>query len=212
MDRRSFIAAAAGAAVCSALSHGRRSRRRARTPRRRPPGAPSKSRHRLEIANAGPSTRAWIPVPALNSDWQQSQPSTWRGNMREAALVTDPATARRWCAWPGPTAKSRRRSRSSSRIRTRDRNTTGANRHAPRRAGGPRREPQAHRAHSDRRHRGGHRGAGGRRQDRPTSTRRARCTTGSSPTPIASRRCAAAASATSRACSRRRTWAASART
>ena len=35
--------------------------------------------------------KAWIPVPALNTDWQQSQDSTWSGNLRDAALYTDPA-------------------------------------------------------------------------------------------------------------------------
>src|SRR4030095_9113746 len=45
---------------------------------------------RLEIANAGTGTKAWIPVPALNTDWQRSGDSTWSGNLRDAALYTDP--------------------------------------------------------------------------------------------------------------------------
>jgi transglutaminase-like putative cysteine protease len=45
---------------------------------------------RVEIAEASGVTQAWIPVPAVQSGWQQSQPSTWTGNMREAALAVDP--------------------------------------------------------------------------------------------------------------------------
>ncbi len=47
---------------------------------------------RLEIEFADVGSRAWIPAPVVNTDWQQSQATTWSGNMREAALVTDPAS------------------------------------------------------------------------------------------------------------------------
>jgi transglutaminase-like putative cysteine protease len=91
MDRRSFISA--GAALSLASLHSPSVRAQART------YAPATSdwrtfeiTTRLEIAGAGPGTRAWVPVPGVDTDWQQSQPSVWTGNMREAALVTDPGS------------------------------------------------------------------------------------------------------------------------
>ena len=88
MDRRSFIASAAALPLASLASHAAHAE--ART------FAPASSRWRtfeittrLEIANAGSGTRAWIPVPAVNTDWQQSLASTWSGNIRDAALDTE---------------------------------------------------------------------------------------------------------------------------
>lgn len=92
MDRRSFIAAAA-AALPLASAWSRTAFAQART------FAPASSAWRtfevttrLEIiANGGPGVRAWIPVPAVDTDWQQSLASTWSGNFSEAALDTDGA-------------------------------------------------------------------------------------------------------------------------
>ncbi|MCC6192951.1 MAG: transglutaminase domain-containing protein [Burkholderiales bacterium] len=91
MDRRTFVAAAAAAPFATAVSPVALAQARTYAP------ATSDWRTfevvtRLDIANAGPGTRAWIPVPNVNNDWQQSSPSTWSGNLREAALVTDPAS------------------------------------------------------------------------------------------------------------------------
>jgi len=91
MDRRSFIATAATLPLAGLFQQTALAQARAFAP------APSDWRTfeivtRLDVANAGPGTRAWIPVPAINTDWQQSQPGTWSGNMREALLVTDPSS------------------------------------------------------------------------------------------------------------------------
>ncbi len=45
---------------------------------------------RLEIAEPAGATQAWIPMPALNNDWQISQQGRWTGNASETTLVTDP--------------------------------------------------------------------------------------------------------------------------
>lgn len=45
---------------------------------------------RLEIVFAGPDTKAWVPIPAISSDWQQSLESKWSGNVRDATIYTDP--------------------------------------------------------------------------------------------------------------------------
>ena len=45
---------------------------------------------RLEIVFAGPDTKAWVPIPAISADWQQSLESKWSGNVRDATIYTDP--------------------------------------------------------------------------------------------------------------------------
>jgi transglutaminase-like putative cysteine protease len=88
MDRRSFIAAAAIAPLATSWSSGTLAQ-----PRTFAPASTGwrtfEITTRLEIANAGAGTRAWIPVPAVNTDWQQSLASTWSGNVRGAALDTE---------------------------------------------------------------------------------------------------------------------------
>jgi transglutaminase-like putative cysteine protease len=45
---------------------------------------------RLEIANAGGTTQAWIPVPSVSeSEWFHSQGSSWTTNAKSATLVRD---------------------------------------------------------------------------------------------------------------------------
>jgi transglutaminase-like putative cysteine protease len=76
---------------------------------------------RLDIAQAGGTTQAWVPVPAVQSGWQQSAPSTWHGTMGEAALATDPVYGAQMvhARWPhGTTAPS---IEIVSRVRTQDR-------------------------------------------------------------------------------------------
>src|SRR5215510_15365780 len=43
---------------------------------------------RVELIGSGSDTQAWIPVPAVNSDWQQSLDSTWKGNAAAVSLHT----------------------------------------------------------------------------------------------------------------------------
>jgi transglutaminase-like putative cysteine protease len=89
MDRRSFLAASAVLPLASSLPASAWAQDRSFAPR------PGQWRTfeivtRLEIADAGGGTQAWVPVPAVDAGWQQSLDSTWTGNAAEAALRTDP--------------------------------------------------------------------------------------------------------------------------
>lgn len=89
MDRRTFVAGLAAAPVALATRNAL-AQERTFTP------VPGRWRSyeivtRLEIADARGATQAWVPVPGVQTPWQESQPSTWQGNMREARLATDPA-------------------------------------------------------------------------------------------------------------------------
>jgi transglutaminase-like putative cysteine protease len=44
---------------------------------------------RVEVAVAKGTTRVWLPVPSINTDYQQSLDSTWSGNATKAELVSD---------------------------------------------------------------------------------------------------------------------------
>jgi transglutaminase-like putative cysteine protease len=45
---------------------------------------------RVEVANPGGATQAWVPVPSVNGGWQRSLDSQWTGNATEVALRNDP--------------------------------------------------------------------------------------------------------------------------
>lgn len=120
MDRRTFLAASAAAPVVAALPTHALAQARTYTP------TPANWRAfevttRLEIANAGGATKAWIPVPALNTDWQQSGDTVWSGNVREAALYTDPAYGARMVRAVWVDGDANPAIEVVSRIRTRDR-------------------------------------------------------------------------------------------
>jgi len=130
MDRRSFLAASSALPFVStfpSLAHAQ-----ART------YAPASSTWRtfevttrLEIANAGTGTKAWIPVPALNTDWQQSGDSTWSGNLRDAALYTDPAYGAKMVRATWADGESSPVIIVVSTIRTRDRDIDWSKKSAP---------------------------------------------------------------------------------
>ena len=91
MDRRSFIVTAAALPIASTVPTIAHAQARSFTP------APGTWRTyeittRLEIANAGPGTQAWIPIPAVDTTWQRSLESAVRGNDRTATIVADPAS------------------------------------------------------------------------------------------------------------------------
>ena len=44
---------------------------------------------RVEVANPKGTTRVWLPVPSIESDYQQSMGDTWQGNARSVNMVTD---------------------------------------------------------------------------------------------------------------------------
>ena len=89
MDRRSFLATAATLPFASITSTSAQAQERTFAPR---PGAwrSFEVTTRVEVAGAGPGTQVWIPVPVVDGDWQQTMGATWSGNMRSAALVTEP--------------------------------------------------------------------------------------------------------------------------
>ncbi len=44
---------------------------------------------RMEIAHPGGAARAWIPVPAVEGDYQRTGANSWSGNAQSARLVND---------------------------------------------------------------------------------------------------------------------------
>lgn len=119
MDRRSFIAAGAALPFASLAPSYALAQARTFTP-----GSAGwrtfEVTTRLDVVNGGAAAQAWIPVPGIDTDWQQSQPGTWTGNMKEAALDTDASGARFVrAAWPEGQASPS--IEIVSRIRTRDR-------------------------------------------------------------------------------------------
>ena len=89
MDRRTFVTAAATLPFATALSPLALAQARTFTPR---PGdwRTFEVVTRLDVANPTGATQAWVPVPAVDANWQKSTPGTWSGNMQQAELVTDP--------------------------------------------------------------------------------------------------------------------------
>jgi transglutaminase-like putative cysteine protease len=120
MDRRAFLSAATALPLASALSSPARAQDRSFLP-----GNGNwrtfEVTTRLEIVGAGGATRAWIPVPSVNTDWQESLASRWTGNMASAEL--SPGTAYDApmvvAAWAEGEAKPA--IEIVSRVRTRDR-------------------------------------------------------------------------------------------
>jgi transglutaminase-like putative cysteine protease len=91
MDRRSFLTTAAALPLASALPGIAYAQDRTFAPA--PAGWRTyETTTRVEIVGAGPGTQAWIPVPAIDASWQKSLGSTFAGNAKTAAIVTDPAS------------------------------------------------------------------------------------------------------------------------
>ncbi|MFO1271550.1 MAG: transglutaminase domain-containing protein [Rubrivivax sp.] len=44
---------------------------------------------RVEVADVKGTTRLWLPVPDLDTDWQQTVDTTWTGNATQARLARD---------------------------------------------------------------------------------------------------------------------------
>ena len=120
MDRRSFLAASTVLPIAAALPHAVHAEARTYSP---VPGPwrTFEVTTRLEIADAGTGTRAWVPVPSVNTDWQQSLESTWSGNLREAALQADPVYGARMVCASWPDDEKAPMIEVVSRIRSRDR-------------------------------------------------------------------------------------------
>ena len=84
-------------------------------------------------------------MPAINTDWQQSLDSTWSGNMRDAALDTDPAYGAKMVRATWADSETRAVIEVVSRIRTRDRGVDWAKKAAPKPDRRARAEPQGDR-------------------------------------------------------------------
>ena len=130
MDRRSFLAVSSALPFASAFPSVASAQARTYAP------ASSTWRTfevttRVEIANAGAGTKAWIPVPALNTDWQQSQDSTWSGNLRDAALYTDPVYGAKMVRATWADGESSPVIVVVSTVRTRDRDVDWSKKSAP---------------------------------------------------------------------------------
>ena len=89
MNRRNFLSTAAALPLGLSMSRASFAQDRTFTP------TPGRWRRfelvtRLEIAEPSGVTQAWIPMPALNNDWQISQQGRWTGNAMASTLVTEP--------------------------------------------------------------------------------------------------------------------------
>ena len=120
MHRRSFLASAVAASLATALPPRAFAQQRTFQP-----GAGQwrtfEITTRLAVASAGGVTRAWIPVPAVNADWQESFASTWTGNMASAAVADDPASGARMVTASWAEGEAKPAIEVVSRVRTRDR-------------------------------------------------------------------------------------------
>lgn len=57
---------------------------------------------RVEIAKPAGTTRVWVPVPAVDEDWQRTVGNSWSGNAATMRLVHDPkyGAAMFYAEWP----------------------------------------------------------------------------------------------------------------
>jgi hypothetical protein len=130
MDRRSFLAAGAALPLASAWPGAAAAQARTYTPAA---GAwrTFEVTTRLDVANPGAATQAWIPVPSVNTGWQQSLASTWTGNMRDAAIDTDPVYGAKLVRATWSEDEKAPSIEVVSRIRTRDRSVDWAQKTNP---------------------------------------------------------------------------------
>jgi len=122
MDRRTFITSAAALP----LAHGLPSLAQAPAQARQfAPGAIGWRTFEvvteINVISAGGVTRAWVPVPTLDTEWQQSQPSTWSGNMADVAIDTDKTYGAKMVRATWAADEPQPKITVVSRVRTRDR-------------------------------------------------------------------------------------------
>jgi transglutaminase-like putative cysteine protease len=120
MDRRTFVAAFGALPLAATLPSRAFAQSRSFAPAN-PNWRTFEVTTNLEIANAGPGTRAWIPVPAVNTGWQESLSSTWKGNMTAAEFATDAGNGARMVVATWADGEAKPSIEVVSRIRTRDR-------------------------------------------------------------------------------------------
>lgn len=120
MDRRRFLTAAGIVPVASAFPSLAAAQQRAFAPSL---GAwrTFEIVTRVEIIGAGPDTRAWVPVPNVDTDWQQSSASTWTGNASGVEAYTDPSSGARMVYAQWAQGEGAPRLEVVSTVKTRDR-------------------------------------------------------------------------------------------
>ena len=74
-----------------------------------------------DVADVKGATRLWLPVPDVNSEYQQSLDSTWAGNATSARLVVDPKSSVRMLYAEYAESVSAPTLALTSRVRTRNR-------------------------------------------------------------------------------------------
>lgn len=85
----------------------------------------------VEVADPKGTTRVWLPLPDLATDWQTTQDTAWTGNAAQVRVAADPKRGVRMLyaefapGTPQPTVGV------TSRVRTRDRSVDWAQRGAP---------------------------------------------------------------------------------
>ncbi|MBX3608197.1 MAG: transglutaminase domain-containing protein [Piscinibacter sp.] len=74
----------------------------------------------VSVPEAKGTTRLWLPVPDVSTDWQRSLDNTWTGNAAAARIVADPARGVRmlYAEFSGPAAPTLTL---TSRLQTRNR-------------------------------------------------------------------------------------------
>ena len=167
----------------------------------------------VNVLDVQGTTRVWLPVPDVESDYQRGIDNAWTGNAASVRLVADRARGTRMLYAEFPASVSAPTLRLTSRVQTRSRAVDWT------RAAPVREDPAllranlaAHRAAAARRHRAQDRA---RRDARRCQRRRQGARDlrlGGGQRLPRTRRRAAAAPATSRPCSKPATWAASAPT
>jgi len=88
MNRREWIAAAAGLSAGAALPLAARAQERVFAPQ---PGAwrSFEVTTRVEVLDAKGPTRLWLPLPSVDGEFQQSLGHQWSGNAKSARVVSD---------------------------------------------------------------------------------------------------------------------------
>lgn len=92
--RRQWLLAAAAAAAAPALAQTDAVRPAAPAQSRRFDPRPGDWREfelvtRIELREPRGASRVWVPLPAVDSDWQQTLDDRWAGNARSARVVAD---------------------------------------------------------------------------------------------------------------------------
>lgn len=130
MNRRKFITTAAALPLAGGLPSLARAQARQFTP-----GAAGWRTFEIvtqvDVANAAGVTRVWVPVPAIDTDWQQSLPSTFTGSTRDVAMESERKYGAKMVRATFADGEKQPTLTVVSRIRTRDRNMDWAKKTRP---------------------------------------------------------------------------------